>query len=110
MGTSRECSLCVGLVAPFIEVGGEQSLDDLVLLALVTSSYLLENHFLPGDLENQIDAFIVYYNHQRYHESLKNLPPADVYFGRGQIILMQRERIKRQTIQNRRLLHSQKAA
>jgi transposase InsO family protein len=71
---------------------------------------LLENYFLPGDLENQIDNFIAYYNHQRYHESLKNLTPADVYFGRGQTILLQREKIKRQTIQNRRLLHSKKAA
>jgi putative transposase len=71
---------------------------------------LLENYFLPGDLENQIDDFIAYYNHQRYHESLKNLTPADVYFGRGQTILLQREKIKRQTIQNRRLLHSKKAA
>ncbi len=71
---------------------------------------LLENYFLPGDLENQIDAFIAYYNHKRYHESLKNLTPADVYFGRGQTILLQREKIKRQTIQNRRLLHSNKAA
>ena len=71
---------------------------------------LLENYFLPGDLENQIDNFIAYYNHQRYHESLKNLTPADVYFGRRQTILLRREKIKRQTIQNRRLLHSKKAA
>src|SRR6478672_2967539 len=48
--------------------------------------------------------------HQRYHESLKNLTPADVYFGRGQTILMKRERIKRDTIQNRRLQHQRKAA
>ena len=60
---------------------------------------LLENYFLPGDLENQIETFIAYYNHQRYHESLKNLTPADVYFGRGQTILLQREKIKQQTIQ-----------
>jgi len=71
---------------------------------------LLENYFLPGDLENQIETFIAYYNHQRYHESLKNLTPADVYFGRGQTILLQREKIKQQTIQNQRLLHSKKAA
>ena len=50
------------------------------------------------------------YNHRRYHESLKNLTPADVYFGRGQTILLERERIKRQTIQNRRLLHRGQAA
>jgi hypothetical protein len=41
---------------------------------------------------------------------LSNLTPADVYLGRDQTILLQRERIKRQTIQNRRLLHQNKAA
>jgi hypothetical protein len=30
--------------------------------------------------------------HRRYHESIANLPPADVYFGRGQTILLERER------------------
>ena len=33
-----------------------------------------------------------------YDESLGNLTPADVYFGRGQTILLERERIKRDTI------------
>ncbi len=71
---------------------------------------LLENYYLPGDLEAQIDAFVADYNHLRYHESIGNLTPADVYFGRGQTILLQRERIKRRTIANRRLLHRQQAA
>ena len=71
---------------------------------------LLENYYLPGDLEAQIEAFVTNYNHRRYHESLGNLTPADVYFGRGQTILIERERIKRQTIQHRRLLHRQRAA
>jgi hypothetical protein len=34
----------------------------------------------------------------------------DVYFGRGQTILLQRERIKRDTIRQRRLQHQSKAA
>ena len=66
---------------------------------------LLENYFLPGDLEAQIATFVEHYNNRRYHESLDNLTPVDVYFGRGHTILLQRERIKRQTINQRRLLH-----
>jgi transposase InsO family protein len=71
---------------------------------------LLENYFLPGDLEAQIEAFVTDYNHRRYHESIDNLTPADVYFGRGLTILAERERIKRQTIANRRLQHQLSAA
>ena len=71
---------------------------------------LLENYFLPGDLEKQIEAFVEHYNHQRYHESLNNLTPADVYFGRGPSILEQRERTKRKTIAIRRLHYQRHAA
>ena len=71
---------------------------------------LLENYYLPGDLQAQIEAFVADYNHRRYHESIDNLTPADVYFGRGQTILLQRERIKRQTITQRRLQHQRHAA
>ena len=71
---------------------------------------LLENYYLPGDLEADIATFVADYNHLRYHESIGNLTPADVYFGRGQTILIERERIKRQTIANRSLMHRQHAA
>ena len=37
---------------------------------------LLENYFLPSDLEKQSAAFVEHYNHQRYHESLKTLTPS----------------------------------
>jgi len=59
---------------------------------------LLENYYLPGDLKAHIARFVEHYNHRRYHESPNNLTPADVYFGRGQTILLEHERIKRQTI------------
>jgi len=71
---------------------------------------LLENYFLPGDLEAQIEAFVDHYNHQRYHESINNVTPADVYFGRDKAILKQRERIKQKTLEARRLHHRQHAA
>jgi transposase InsO family protein len=71
---------------------------------------LLENYYLPGDLEAQIGRFVDHYNHRRYHESLDNLTPADVYAGRGPKILQRREAIKRQSIEHRRLLHQQAAA
>src|SRR4051794_5724668 len=71
---------------------------------------LLENYYLPGDLERQVATFVEHYNHGRYHESLGNLTPADVYVGRGEAILLERERIKRQTIANRRLQHHAQAA
>jgi putative transposase len=66
---------------------------------------LLEHYFLPGDLERQIGAFVDYYNNRRYHESLGNLTPADVYHGRGAQILQTREEIKKETIRQRRLQH-----
>ena len=59
---------------------------------------LLENYFLPSDLNASIER----YNHHLYHESLKNLMPADVYFGRGETILLERARIKRNTFKQRR--------
>ena len=71
---------------------------------------LLENYYLPGDLEQQINAFVEHYNHVRYHESIDNLTPADVYFGRAETILAERHRIKRATIANRRLQHRLQAA
>ncbi len=71
---------------------------------------LLENYYLPGDLERQIDAFVDHYNNRRYHESLDNVTPADVYFGRDKAILRDREEIKKQTIRQRRLQHKRLAA
>jgi transposase InsO family protein len=71
---------------------------------------LLNNYYLPRELEEQISVFVENYNNKRLHESLNNLTPADVYFGRGQGILEERERIKKNTIQNRLLQHQLKAA
>ncbi len=71
---------------------------------------LLEHYYLPGDLEAHVEAFVEYYNHRRYHESLGNATPADVYFGHAASILRQREAIKRKIFATRRLQHAQAAA
>ena len=67
---------------------------------------LLNHYYLPSELEEQLHRFVSYYNHDRYHESLDNLTPADVYYGRGEAILSQREQIKQNTIALRRKNHS----
>lgn len=70
----------------------------------------LQNYFLPGTLETEITNFVEYYNNQRYHESLHNLTPADVYFGRAQEVLNRRDEIKKKTLRQRRLQNLQTAA
>ncbi len=71
---------------------------------------LLENYYLPGAVQVEIEVFVERYNHRRHHESLNNLTPADVYFGRVQTIMLERKRIKRRTIQHRRLMYHHNAA
>jgi RNA-directed DNA polymerase len=63
---------------------------------------------LPREIERQLGVFVEHNNH-RYHESIDNLTPADVSFGRAEKILADRERIKRETIATRRLQHQLQA-
>jgi putative transposase len=55
---------------------------------------LLENYYLPGQLEVRLAEFVSFYNNRRYHESLGNITPADIYFGCGPAILERRQNIK----------------
>lgn len=55
---------------------------------------LLNNYYFPSHLEHEIGNFIEYYNNERYHESINNLTPADVYNGRGNTILERRRLLK----------------
>lgn len=63
---------------------------------------LLDNYYSPDDLKAEIAAFVDYYNHQRYHESLNNVTPADVYSGRVTQILEERNKIKERTMKLRK--------
>lgn len=63
---------------------------------------LLNHYFLAEELEAELARFIEYYNYHRVHESLGNVTPADVYLGRREKILSEREEIKRQTLARRK--------
>ncbi len=62
----------------------------------------LQHYYLPGELELEIEQFVEYYNNRRYHESLDNLTPADVYFGKRRERLSMRNMIKHETLRMRR--------
>jgi putative transposase len=49
-------------------------------------------------------------NHIRYHESLGNLTPANVYLGRDETILSERRKTKERTLKQRRLINQKRAA
>ena len=66
------------------------------------------NHFYhPEELVEALEKFVEDYNNKRYHESLENLTPADVYFGRSEQILKKRRQIKWDSIRKRRELYFQ---
>ena len=76
----------VNSVSKTLTLDGHQTMKNRVLLG---------NYYLPGDLERRIGTFVDYYNTQSYHDSLGNITPADVYFGRDkEAIMREGERIK----------------
>jgi putative transposase len=62
----------------------------------------LEHYYFPWELEAALRDFVAYYNNERYHESLDNVTPADVYFGRQYAVLTERDKIKRLTMKRRK--------
>ncbi|KRO51942.1 MAG: hypothetical protein ABR79_03265 [Cryomorphaceae bacterium BACL11 MAG-121001-bin54] len=62
----------------------------------------LHHYYSPSELENAINDWVEYYNNERYHESLSNVTPSDVYFGREEKILKRRKETKLKSIQKRR--------
>jgi len=62
----------------------------------------LDNYFSPGQLEEKLKEFVHYYNYQRYHESINNLTPSDVYYGYGTRKLKRRKAVKTKTLFERK--------
>ncbi|WP_221392084.1 integrase core domain-containing protein [Dyadobacter sp. NIV53] len=63
----------------------------------------LENYYHPDQLTEVIGEFVNRQNNKRYHESLNNLTPVDIQFGRGELILKRREQIKNPTLKQRKI-------
>ncbi len=71
----------------------------------------LQHYYFPEDLKTALRDFVRYYNNERYHESLDNVTPANVYFGRQYEVLTRRSKIKRRTMERRKKEYlAQKAA
>ena len=66
----------------------------------------LNHYYCPDELIYAVDGFVNNYNHLRYHESLDNVTPADVYWGKKDQILRRREKIKIQNMRMRRALYA----
>tara|TARA_B100001105_G_scaffold68856_1_gene54044 strand:+ start:290 stop:532 length:243 start_codon:yes stop_codon:yes gene_type:complete len=77
----------------------------LIVEELDTAQQLL----LSSELQEHLQRFVNYYNHERYHESLDKLTPADEYYGRRNDILDQRAIIKSRTLIQRKVQNLQLA-
>jgi len=62
----------------------------------------LQHYCFPWELEAAVRDFVAYYNNRRYHESLDNCTPTDVYYGRHHEVLSERDKIKKLTMQRRK--------
>ena len=71
----------------------------------------LEHNYFPEELKAALKDLVAYYNDERYHESLDNVTPADVYYGQQCEVLTERSKIKRRTMERRKKEYlAQKAA
>lgn len=70
----------------------------------------LHNYGSVEELEAALEKFINYYNSERYHESLDNMTPKDVYCGYDYEIKKRREKIKKTTMMKRRKTNLKKSA
>jgi transposase InsO family protein len=63
----------------------------------------LEHYYYPWELEKAIEEWVHHYNHERHHESLDNVTPADVFGGRRNAIMDQRALVKARTMTQRKM-------
>jgi putative transposase len=71
----------------------------------VKGRLILVPYAAPGTLREAVATFVDFYNHHRYHEALRNVAPADVYYGRREEILARRKEVQQRTIETRRVFN-----
>jgi hypothetical protein len=98
------------MVSPVVvSVSGLHKLVGLFLVASTPTAalvlYVRTTDAIDSKRQLQYHVFSVVwlYNHARYHESLDNVTPADMYFGRYHEIMGRRAQTKQQTLQLRRV-------
>jgi len=69
----------------------------------------LQNYYTPSELRQAIASWADHYNNKRFHKSLDNVTPADVYFGRRKEVLKERNELKEMTMALRRQRYYQLA-
>lgn len=62
----------------------------------------LDHYYSPEELERALEKFVNHYNHHRYHESLNNCTPAQVYYHQAAAVLEKRKRTKVRTLRKRK--------
>lgn len=62
----------------------------------------LDHYYSPEELERALEKFVEHYNNHRYHESLKNCTPAQVYYHQAAAVLEKRKRTKVRTLRKRK--------
>ena len=62
----------------------------------------LDHYYSPEELERALEKFVNHYNHHRYHESLNNCTPAQVYYHQSAAVLEKRKRTKVRTLRKRK--------
>jgi len=62
----------------------------------------LQNYYSPSQLVEAIGDFVEYYNNHRYHESLDNMTPASLFYGKHKEVQSERDKIKQNTMALRR--------
>ncbi len=65
----------------------------------------LHHYYSPEELERALEKFVQHYNHHRYHESLNNCTPAQIYYHQAAAVLQKRNRTKVRTLRKRKALN-----